>query len=117
MPEAKTCNEVCTFLEQKELQWERLCVRCGACCGAYDDPCQHLKKDSQGAYYCKIYPQRFGTRRTTNGESFDCVHIREIMHTHWKNDHLCIYKKYTKTPWIALNNPDFRGDETGQKKH
>jgi len=93
----KTCLE---HLEEKEHQWESLCIRCGACCGAYDDPCVHLKKDKDGDFYCSIYDNRFGTRKAVSGEEFDCVPIKDIVHTHWKNDHLCIYKKYLKTPWI-----------------
>jgi len=81
------------YLENKEKEWENLCIRCGACCGAYDDPCQHLKKDSKGKYYCEIYSQRLGVRKTVSGELFQCVMINEIIDTYWKNDYLCVYKK------------------------
>ncbi len=80
-------------LEAKEKEQDDLCLRCGACCGAYDDPCEHLRKDKEATFYCKIYSQRLGTRKTVGGELFQCVMIKEIIDTYWKNDHLCIYKK------------------------
>ncbi|MFO8052684.1 MAG: hypothetical protein R6U54_01820 [Candidatus Omnitrophota bacterium] len=85
-------------LEKKEQEWESLCVRCGACCGAFDDPCLHLKKDKFGNYYCQIYSKRFGIRKTLNGQLFRCVPIKKLLRTHWKNDHLCPYKKLQKKP-------------------
>lgn len=81
-------------LQNKELEWEKLCIRCGGCCGAFDDPCLHLKRDDKGLTFCEIYDNRFGLRKTKNGEVFNCVHIREILHTRWKKDYLCPYKKY-----------------------
>ena len=89
-------------LKRKEEDWESLCIRCGACCGAYDDPCQHLRKDDKGKFYCAIYNERFGLRKTVSGDSFNCVPVKEIINTHWKNDHLCIYKKYLKYPWELI---------------
>ena len=83
-------------LKRKEEEWESLCIRCGGCCGAYDDPCRHLKKDNQGKFYCNIYSERFGSRKTISGEDFNCVFVKEIINTRWRNDHLCIYKKYLK---------------------
>ncbi|MBU2043944.1 MAG: hypothetical protein KJ977_04890 [Candidatus Omnitrophica bacterium] len=83
----------------QEKKWEGLCRRCGGCCGAYDDPCQHLKGDAKSGFYCTIYPQRFGLKKTVNGEEFDCVLVKEILHTYWKNDHICAYKQYLKMPW------------------
>ena len=85
------------YLEGKEKQWESLCVRCGGCCGFFDDPCKHLKKNQQKGLYCEIYPYRFGERETLNGEEFDCVSIKEVIHTHWKNDHVCVYKQHLKS--------------------
>ena len=81
------------YMRAKEHDWEALCRRCGGCCGAFDDPCRHLKRDSQGKTYCEIYDKRFGLRETVNNDKFNCVHIREILSTHWKNDHICAYKR------------------------
>lgn len=80
-------------LKEKHVQWEKICLRCGGCCGAFDDPCLHLRKDNDNKYFCEIYQSRFGTRKTVNGEEFYCVPIQKILNTHWKNDHLCPYKK------------------------
>lgn len=88
------------YLQQKDQEWELLCIRCGSCCGAFDDPCVHLKKNNERQYYCAIYPQRFGPRITINGDKFNCVPIREILHSHWKNDHFCVYKQ--KQMWTGL---------------
>jgi len=84
------------YLEEKENEWEGLCRRCGGCCGAYDDPCLHLKGDKKGEYYCEIYPKRFGLRKTVEGEEFNCVPVKEILDTHWKKDYLCVYKRLRK---------------------
>ena len=81
------------YLEEKEKEYESLCRRCGACCGAYDDPCIHLKKDENGRYFCEIYHSRFGIRVTKGGETFRCVPIREIINEHWPKDYHCPYKK------------------------
>ncbi|MCF7873717.1 MAG: hypothetical protein K9L84_02190 [Candidatus Omnitrophica bacterium] len=83
-------------LEEKEKEWESFCLRCGACCGAYDDPCTHLQKDQTGKFYCDIYPDRFGVRKTVSGHLFKCVSIKKMLQTHWKGDHLCPYKKLQK---------------------
>ncbi len=93
-------NQLQNCLKKGNKRWEELCIRCGGCCGAYDDPCQHLKKDPQSGFYCEIYSQRFGTQKTLGGEEFDCVFVKEIINSHWPNEHLCIYKKYLKTPWL-----------------
>ncbi|MFA6281402.1 MAG: hypothetical protein WCY05_02735 [Candidatus Omnitrophota bacterium] len=80
--------------------WEAICRRCGGCCGAFDDPCQHLKKDSNNLYICEIYLNRLGTRKTIRGENFNCVSIKKILNTSWKNDWLCAYKNH---PAISSN--------------
>ena len=84
------------YLEEKEKEWEGLCRRCGGCCGAYDDPCLHLRGDKKGEYYCEIYFRRFGLRKTVGGEEFNCVPVKEILDTHWKKDYLCVYKRLRK---------------------
>jgi uncharacterized cysteine cluster protein YcgN (CxxCxxCC family) len=86
-------EECSVYFRKKEEEWENLCIRCGACCGAYQDPCKHLKKDSAGRYYCEVYENRFGPRETVNGEKFWCVPIKEVLHTWWPASHLCAYKK------------------------
>ena len=65
-------------LKRRQEDWESLCVRCGGCCGAYDDPCLHLKKDAQDKFYCTIYDQRFGSRKTVKGEQFNCVFVKNF---------------------------------------
>lgn len=85
------------YLERKEKEWENLCRRCGGCCGAYDDPCQHLKKVRGGKFRCEIYPNRFGTRKTVGGEEFDCVPVKKILNRHWAKDYLCVYKKLLRS--------------------
>lgn len=87
------------YLKIKEDEWESLCLRCGACCGAYDDPCTHLKKDGDGLYYCDIYEHRFGPRVTKGGEEFKCVHIRQLLNRWWPNSHKCPYKKMFFSGW------------------
>jgi hypothetical protein len=88
--ELKSCQ---AYLEKKEKEWEDLCLRCGACCGAFDDPCIHLKKNKNNKFYCDIYPERFGIRKTVSGQLFRCVPIKQILHTHWIKDYQCPYKK------------------------
>jgi len=93
-------------LRLKEKEWEELCACCGGCCGAYDDPCQHLKEDERGKFHCEIYDQRFGSRRTVRGEEFDCVLVKKILHTYWKKDYLCAYKQYSKMPWKLTSSEE-----------
>lgn len=86
-------KELESYFMSKEKEFEALCIRCGSCCGAYDgDPCLHLKKDKDNKYYCRIYPQRFGERKTISGDDFECVPIREILNDSWIGDYLCAYK-------------------------
>jgi hypothetical protein len=89
------------YLNSKQQEWENLCIRCGGCCGGFDDPCLHLKKDNDNKYFCEIYQARFGQRKTVNGNKFNCVPIKEIIHTRWSNDNLCSYKRHIKMPWLA----------------
>lgn len=84
-------------LEEKRRHWESLCGHCGACCGASDgDPCENLATKDDGRYYCRIYEQRFGLRRTKSGRVFRCVPIRNILHQSWPGDECCGYKKHLK---------------------
>lgn len=72
--------------EQMELRpdefWaDERCHRCGVCCGTTDGhPCEHLK--SEGDHYtCELYEHRLGHHRTTTGQHFYCVPIRELIET------------------------------------
>ena len=96
MGEPKMCEDMVNYqeyLKHLEEKKENTCIRCGACCGAYEDPCLHLKQDRAGHYWCEIYTDRFGEHTTRGGETFECVPIREILHTRWPGSHLCAYKK------------------------
>ena len=100
MDQHKIDKEYIDYLESKEKEWESLCVCCGGCCGAYDDPCEHLGRGKDHKYYCQIYSQRLGEKKSRKGEVFDCVPVKQILHLNWKNDYLCQYKKYIKMPWF-----------------
>ncbi|MFA5096792.1 MAG: hypothetical protein WC478_05585 [Candidatus Omnitrophota bacterium] len=64
---------------EEEARYEALCRRCGACCGALDgDPCEHLKQDGSGKYFCPIYDHRIGMHKTLGGKQFACVPIRDL---------------------------------------
>jgi len=86
------------YLKNKEQEWEDLCIRCGGCCGSFDDPCVHLRKDKHKKYYCEIYETRLGLHKTVGGEEFNCVGVKEIIRTRWKNDHLCACKREVRSP-------------------
>jgi hypothetical protein len=103
MANINTEQDYSNYFIEKEKQWEGLCQRCGCCCGAYDDPCLHLKQDKGGDFFCDIYEQRFGLRKSFSGEEFQCVPIKEILHTSWENDYYCSYKKLSKQNWIKFN--------------
>ena len=79
----------------KANEWEARCTRCGACCGALDDPCENLRQDPKGKFYCSVYERRFGQWHTVSGKKLTCVPIREkIAQGHsWPGDEQCGYKK------------------------
>ena len=81
------------WLESKEREWESRCLSCGSCCGALEDPCEHLARLSEGKYSCRIYENRFGVHKTIKGNLFKCVPLREILHSRWPGDECCGYKK------------------------
>ena len=81
------------FQKKREMEWEALCGRCGACCGSVEDPCEHLRGEAPGEYFCAIYENRFGPHKTVSGKEFTCVHIRKILHETWPGDECCGYKK------------------------
>ncbi|MFA5311666.1 MAG: hypothetical protein WC355_05125 [Candidatus Omnitrophota bacterium] len=65
--------------EEEEARYEALCRRCGACCGALDgDPCEELRKNELGEYFCPVYDHRIGMHRTVSGKQFACVPIRYL---------------------------------------
>jgi len=73
---------------------EELCIRCGGCCGIYDgDPCEHLRRDSDGTTYCAIYKNRLGWHKTVSGRPIECIPIMEKLSDEWIGDHLCPYKR------------------------
>jgi len=65
------------YLTAASEDFEARCKRCGACCGALDDPCHNLVKTPAGSWKCKNYENRFGLQRTVSGVTFNCVSIRE----------------------------------------
>jgi uncharacterized cysteine cluster protein YcgN (CxxCxxCC family) len=82
------------YFYNQQKAYEDICVRCGACCGAYDgDPCEHLVRKEDGTYYCRVYENRLGRQKTVNGTVFECVPLREIIHETWVGDERCAYKK------------------------
>jgi hypothetical protein len=92
-PEEKRYEE---HLASQEAEWENLCLRCGACCGAFEDPCRELRKDQEGKYFCHVYSRRYGPHETVGGKKFRCMPIRDIIHMSWNNDQLCAYKNAIK---------------------
>ncbi|MDE2027884.1 MAG: hypothetical protein KGK03_06560 [Candidatus Omnitrophica bacterium] len=82
------------WIDTKNLEWEGLCHRCGACCGALEDPCENLRKDPSGKYYCVVYEHRFGQWHTVSGKLLTCVPIsRKLAQGHsWPGDGECGYK-------------------------
>ena len=69
------------YLEDKEGEFEAICLKCGACCGALDDPCYNLVQTEDGKYFCRDYDSRIGLQKTVSGNSFHCVSIREHITT------------------------------------
>lgn len=81
------------WLKMRERDWEKQCHHCGACCGAFDDPCEHLAF-KEGRSFCCVYEKRLGIQKTLKGESFICVSIRQKMGTSWPGDERCGYKHF-----------------------
>jgi len=85
-------DELERHLKTKEDEFEAVCVRCGACCGAFDgDACLHLKKDSLGKYYCDTYETRLGPQVTVTGKSFECVPIKDVLRYSYTREQKCAY--------------------------
>ena len=81
------------YMRKKEGEWEALCIRCGACCGVFEDPCTELIRNTDGTCVCRDYEHRLGVHKTKGGKTFRCLPIRDIIHMSWDHDHLCAYKK------------------------
>ena len=88
-----------TFADYNKFEFEDLCNKCGACCGAYDnDPCVHLKRIDNNRYICEIYKNREGFHRTVNGNRIKCVPImKKLEDGPWIGDGLCSYKKILRS--------------------
>ncbi|HPS21070.1 MAG TPA: hypothetical protein PKY78_08810 [Candidatus Omnitrophota bacterium] len=65
------------YLNEKHSDFESKCLRCGLCCGAGDDPCENLSRQSDGTYICRVYGTHHGPQRTISGSVFTCVPITE----------------------------------------
>ncbi|MBU4311318.1 MAG: hypothetical protein KJ706_01205 [Candidatus Omnitrophica bacterium] len=83
--------------DQKYQEHEALCKRCGACCGAMEEyPCEHLKKGEDSRYFCDIYEERFGLRKTLSGEPILCVPIRNMLSKTWWGRTQCAYVRHKR---------------------
>lgn len=82
-------------MSAKHNEWEQRCHRCGACCGAFDDPCENLRQTSNGQFFCAVYENRFGLWHTVAGKELTCVPIRnKLAQGHsWPGDEHCGYKR------------------------
>lgn len=82
------------FLEKSAREYEERCLRCGACCGVYEqDPCVKLVREEDGRYRCSDYQNRFGEQKTIRGNTFNCVTLRRILSGSWAGSWRCGYKK------------------------
>lgn len=87
-------DELERHLKEKEDEFEAICSRCGACCGAYDgDRCSRLKGDGPGRYYCDAYGTRLGMQQTVSGKKFECVPIRDVLRYSYTREQRCAYLK------------------------
>lgn len=82
-------------LKAQQEAWEARCTRCGACCGAADDPCENLRRDTLGKFFCAVYERRFGVWHTVSGKQLTCVPLREKLDRgeSWPGDEHCGYKR------------------------
>lgn len=81
-----------TYQILKEEEFEKICKRCGNCCGLADDPCIHLVSLPDGTFSCDIYESRGGMQKTQSGNFFQCVSIRDILHKDWPGNFSCAYR-------------------------
>ncbi len=85
-------NDLINWLSAKQNEWESRCRNCGACCGAFEDPCVHLHFGEKGKSSCLVYETRLGPQKTVSGQSFNCVNIREKFGQFWPGGQSCAYK-------------------------
>ncbi|MFH1479275.1 MAG: hypothetical protein ABIG92_05840 [Candidatus Omnitrophota bacterium] len=79
---------------RKEERYESICRRCGVCCGVLEsDPCEHLEKNESNKYFCSIYKDRLGLRKTAKGKHFLCIPIRDAILNKWSDRDKCAYTK------------------------
>ncbi len=79
-----------------EDNFEDICCRCGICCGSEDgDPCENLRTDKDGKYYCSIYENRFATHKTVNGTIIKCVPIEAALRSNPELRKKCSYAKFS----------------------
>ena len=91
MPDISTYEN---YLREKDSEYEALCKRCGACCGATEaDPCARLSKDDTGLYFCAAYNDRLGIQKTASGREFNCVPVSKILFESWSGSWACAYKR------------------------
>jgi len=81
------------LLRRKEAEWEAGCGRCGGCCGAFEDPCEHLEQMDDGTFCCSIYDERFGWHKTVGGNDMKCVPVRNVLHNNRSDYRRCSLKK------------------------
>ncbi len=81
------------YLRRKEAEWEAGCVRCGGCCGSFEDPCEHLERIDDGTFSCSIYEDRFGWHKTVGGHDMKCVPVRDVLKNNWPGGRHCALKK------------------------
>ncbi|PIU41546.1 MAG: hypothetical protein COS99_04845 [Candidatus Omnitrophica bacterium CG07_land_8_20_14_0_80_42_15] len=82
------------YQNRKKIEYEKLCKRCGVCCGLRDRaPCEHLVIAAGGTYRCDIYEERFGIRKTVSGKEIKCVPIRSMLYKTWLGCSECAYTR------------------------
>ncbi|MDD5019696.1 MAG: hypothetical protein PHS61_04665 [Candidatus Omnitrophica bacterium] len=85
------------YLRKASQDYEGLCRLCGGCCGLFEkDPCRELARGADGRYYCRIYEDRFGLRRTIHGNEFLCAPVRKVLSGSWAGSYRCAYKNYKR---------------------
>lgn len=75
-------SDLCEYrsaLWSQESDHENICIRCGICCGADNDPCRMLRRQPDGTYLCADYDNRLGPQLTSSGKEFNCVMIRQLV--------------------------------------
>jgi len=85
-------QEYKAYLASKEREYEAICKQCGLCCGALNDPCQHLKKIDTNRYTCDTYQDRAGKHQTISNKTFTCVSIRDLVEKN-ATPYGCAYSK------------------------